>query len=115
MNIEKLIEGVGRALGKLVSNKDKKTSEKIVINKVGSQDIFKIIFNKLYHEGSYDKAEDLIFDELEKNNSPEVYEIAIDFYNCLLEKSDEELTKNNLPRKEIYQGLEDLKEFKINS
>lgn len=60
----------------------------------------------------YNKAEDLIFDELEKNNSPKVYEAAVEFYNSLLEKSDEELNKSNFPRKEIYRGLDDIQKFK---
>lgn len=76
-------------------------------------DIFKIILNKVVHEGNYNKAEDLIFDELEKNNSQEVYEIAIDFYNSLLKKSDEILNQSSFPRVEIYQGLKDIEKFKV--
>jgi len=52
---------------------------------------------------------------LEKNNSPEVYEIAIEFYNSLLERSDEQLKQNNFTRKEIYQGLNDIQKFEIAS
>lgn len=51
-----------------------------------SADIFKIIYNKAFHEGNYNRAENLLFDELEKNTSPEVYEVAIEFYNSLLKK-----------------------------
>ena len=80
---------------------------------MSSADIFKIIFNKSFHKENYNKAEDLIFQELEKNNSTEVYEVAIEFYNSLLKKSDEELNKRNFPRKEIYQGLDDIRKFKI--
>ncbi|GAE01113.1 hypothetical protein CBO05C_0803 [Clostridium botulinum B str. Osaka05] len=114
MNIEKLIEEFGKSLGKTIFNKKEECSEKININQMSSTEIFKIIFNKLFHEGSYNEAEDLIFYELEKNNSPEVYEVAIKFYNSLLEKSDEYLDKNNFPRKEIYRGLDDIKKFKVN-
>lgn len=79
---------------------------------MSSTDIFKIIFNKSFHEGNYNKAEDLIFNELVKNTSPEVYEVAIEFYNSLLEKSDEQLNRSNFQRKEIYQGLKDIQKFK---
>lgn len=115
MDIEKLIEQLGKSIAKAIVNKKEKASEKINIDQMNSTDIFKIIFNKLYYQGHYDKAEDLVFDELEKNNSSEIYEVAINFYNTLLKKNDEELIKGNLPRKEIYQGLEDIQKFRGNS
>ncbi|BCZ44823.1 hypothetical protein psyc5s11_08900 [Clostridium gelidum] len=114
MDIEKLIEEFAMAFAKVLFNKEEKKSEKINIDQISSTDIFKIIFNKSFHRGDYSKAEDLIFHELENNNSTEVYEVASEFYNTLLKKSDEELNKRNFPRKEIYQGLDDIKRFKIN-
>ncbi|AAO35994.1 hypothetical protein CTC_01436 [Clostridium tetani E88] len=114
MNIEKLIEELGKSIGKTILNKKEESSKKINIDQMDSTDIFKIIFNKLFREGNYNKAEDLLFDELEKNNSSEVYEIAIEFYNSLLKKTDEELNKRNFSREEIYKGLEDIQKFKVN-
>jgi len=113
MDIEKLIEEFGMAFAKIIFNKEEKKSEKINIDQMSSTDIFNIIFNKSFHKGNYNRAENLIFNELENNNSTEVYEVAIEFYNSLLKKSDEELNKRNFPRKEIYQGLNDIQRFKI--
>ena len=113
MNIEKLIEQFGKAFARTIFNKKEENNQKINIDQMSSTDIFKIIFNKLFHEGDYNKAENLIFDELEKNNSPEVYEVTIEFYNSLLKKSDEELNKSNFSRKEIYRGLDDIQKFKV--
>ncbi|MGO5074626.1 DUF6483 family protein [Clostridium sporogenes] len=110
MSIKKSIDDLGKLFGKTILKDDKN----IDTEKIGSTDLFKIILNKLFHEGNYDKAEDLIFDELEKNNSPKVYEIAVEFYNTLLKKSDEELNESNFSREEIYQGLDDIKRFKTN-
>ncbi|ACQ53332.1 hypothetical protein G8E05_14090 [Clostridium botulinum] len=110
MSIKKSIDDLGKLFGKTILENDKN----IDTEKIGSTDLFKIILNKLFHEGNYDKAEDLIFEELEKNDSPEVYEIAVEFYNALLQKSDEELNENNFSREEIYQGLYDIKRFKAN-
>jgi len=112
MDIEKLIQELGKSIGKIIANKKEDASEKININKMDAADIFKIMLNKFYYEGHYDKAEDLIFDELEKNNSLEIYEATIEFYNSLLKKDDEDLIKGKLPRKEIYQGLEDIQKFR---
>jgi len=114
MNIEKLIEELGRAIGKLIFNKKETSSENINIKEMSSTDIFKILYNKLFHMGNYNKAEDMIFDELQKNNSPEVYKVAIEFYDSLFKKSDEDLNKNNFSRDEIHQGLNDLQKY-INS
>ncbi|MBD5638059.1 hypothetical protein HYI18_05565 [Clostridium botulinum] len=110
MSIKKSIDDLGKLFGKTILENDKN----IDTEKIGSTDLFKIILNKLFYEGNYDKAEDLIFEELEKNDSPEVYEIAVEFYNALLKKSDEELNENNFSREEIYQGLDDIKRFKTN-
>ncbi|AVQ44927.1 DUF6483 family protein [Clostridium botulinum] len=110
MSIKKSIDDLGKLFGKTILKNDKN----IDTEKIGSTDLFKIILNKLFYEGNYDKAEDLIFEELEKNDSPEVYEISVEFYNALLKKSDEELNEGNFARDEIYQGLDDIKRFKTN-
>ncbi|MGJ0907303.1 DUF6483 family protein [Clostridium botulinum] len=110
MSIKKSIDDLGKLFGKTILENDKN----IDTEKIGSTDLFKIILNKLFYEGNYDKAEDLIFQELEKNDSPEIYEIAVEFYNALLKKSDEELNGGNFARDEIYQGLDDIKKFKTN-
>ena len=113
MDIIKLVEELGKSVGKIFFDKKEKSSEKINIEQMNSTDIFKIIFNKSFHQGNYNKAEDLIFHEVEINNSPEVYEVAIEFYNSLLEKSDEQLNQSDFSRKEIYQGLKDIQKFKV--
>ncbi len=82
MSIKKSIDDLGKLFGKTILENDKN----IDTEKIGSTDLFKIILNKLFYEGNYDKAENLIFEELEKNDSPEVYEIAVEFYNALLKK-----------------------------
>jgi hypothetical protein len=77
-------------------------------NNMGSADLLQLLLKKLILEGNYNKAENLLFDELEKNKSRVIKDTAIDFYNTLLEKSDEDLTSNNFSREEVLQGLEDI-------
>jgi hypothetical protein len=113
MDIEKLIQELGKSIGKIICNRKEETSEKINIEQMNSTDIFKIIFIKAVHEGNYNKAENLIFDELETNYSDEVYEIAFKFYKYLLGKSSELLNQSNFSREEIYQGLKDIQKFKV--
>ena len=114
MDIAKIVEEFGKSIGKIISNKKENPSEKINIDAMDSTDIFKIMLNKYYYEGSYDKAEDLIFNELENNKSIEIYELGIKFYNELLKKDYDNLIDGNLPRKEIYQGMNDIQKFKKN-
>lgn len=94
-----------------IKKKDK--SVKMVdINEIGAVNVFRIMINKLINEENFNKAEDLIFEELENNYSPEVYEIAAEFYNSLMKKSDEVLEKSDFTREEVYRGLEDIQKFK---
>lgn len=94
-----------------IKKKDKNV-KMVDINEVGTVNIFKIMIKKLVNEENFNKAEDLIFEELENNNSPEVYEIATEFYNSLMKKSDEALEKSDFTREEVYKGLEDIQKFK---
>lgn len=110
--VEKLMKDIGKICAKIFVNKEEKCSEKINIDQMDSVDIFKIVLNKSFHEGDYNKAENLIFNELENNNSPEVYEVAMEFYNELLKKSDEHLNRSDFTRNEIYQGLKDIQKFR---
>lgn len=60
--------------------------------------------------GCYDKAEDALYEILDSADNSNVYvEEAINFYNRLLEKTDEELEQGNLPREEVEDGLERVK------
>ena len=111
MDIEKLVKDLGKTAGKLFFNKEEKSSEKINFNQVGSGDILKIVLKRLVHDGDYNKAENILFDEINKNASKEIYEIGFNFYNVLLEKDDEGLKEANFTREEIYQGLEEIKEL----
>ena len=113
MDIEKLIRELGKSIGKIICNRKEASSQEVDIEKMTSTDIFKLIFIKTVYKGNYNKAEDLIFDELEKSNSSKVYEIGIEFYNSLLQKSNEHLIKSNFSREEIYQGLRDIQKFKV--
>jgi hypothetical protein len=108
MNIEKLIRELAKNVGKTVLNKQEASAEQIALDNIGSTDILKIILKRLVKDGQYNSAENVIFEAISKNNSQEVYEVAISFYNQLLEKSDKELEDRNFSREEVYQGLEDL-------
>lgn len=94
----------------LVSNSKKiMTNEELM--KISPEDYIPGILKKYIKEGKYNDGEDLLFKELEKGSSEGMMEIAVEFYNSLLAKSDEELESNDFSREEVYQGLEDIKKF----
>jgi tetratricopeptide (TPR) repeat protein len=67
----------------------------------------KKLFRYYEGRGAYAKAEDVLFELLETNPA-ESPDDGIVFYKRLLLKTDEELEKGNLPRKEIEEGLQKL-------
>jgi hypothetical protein len=109
MIIERLIEGIAKVGAKVFFNKEEKNSKKLNLNQIGSGDILELMLRRLVYEGDYNKAENMLFQNINENNSQEMYPVAINFYNLLLEKTDKELEEKGFTREEIYQGLEDIK------
>ncbi len=59
-------------------------------------------------QGKINEAENLLFEETEKNPSSTMLEIALDFYRTLNEMPDKFLENNNFSKGEIHQGLNDI-------
>lgn len=58
----------------------------------------------------YDNAEDVLFNMLkDSNNDEKVVKDGIDFYERLLNKSEEELERGNLPMNEVKESLKEIK------
>ena len=68
-----------------------------------------ILFRFYDWAGLYSKAEDLLFDMLDDEiDHDRSINIGIEFYNRLLQRSDEELSDGGLPRGEVMEGLQQL-------
>ena len=104
-------EGFSKALAKTLFDV-KEDVDPIQFNNLSNKDILYIVLKKLLKEGEFNKGEDLFYNELYKNKTQEFYELGQWFYNYLLNQDDKLLEEKNFPRREIYQGLEDLQEFK---
>ncbi len=105
-------EGFSKALAKTLFDVVKEDVDPIQFNNLSNKDILYIVLKKLLKEGEFNKGEDLFYKELYKNKTQEFYELGQWFYNYLLNQDDKLLEEKNFPRREIYQGLEDLQEFK---
>ena len=109
MNIEKLIKELSRNFGKTLMKKEEDNMQVTNLENNGSSEILRIIIKSLLVKKEYNRAENILFEEIEKDKSEGNYKVAIDFYEELLTKSDEDLKENNFSKEEVLQGLKDLK------
>ena len=108
MNIEKLINELSRNFGKALMKKEEDNMQVTNLENNGSSEILRIIIKSLLVKKEYNRAENILFEEIEKDKSEGNYKVAIDFYEELLTKSDEDLRENNFSKLEVLQGLKDL-------
>lgn len=66
----------------------------------------KLLIRMFELEGRFDKAEDLLFDLIERE--PGVLPEGLEFYRRLLQKDDATLDRGNLPRAEIEEAIQEL-------
>lgn len=109
--ILRLAESVGKFAAKVFLHKEAKEMENISQGTMSGQDIIPIWVKRLTYEGKYNEAENIIFEELDKEPTMQIIDVAKTFYTTLLSKSDEELQKANFSREEIYMGLKDIKKI----
>lgn len=108
MNIEKLINEFARNMGRALLQKKEDNNEIINLDEAGSSDYIRIILKGLVIKKEYNKAENILFKEIEKNKSEKIYKVALDFYDLLIDKSDDELKLGKFSRKEVFQGMKDV-------
>lgn len=114
--IKRLITAASNMLIAISSGKDAVKSNIEDDNydmKLSEDDLLEIMVKKYLKDGNINKAEDLIFDSINSNMTKRTYEIALNFYNEINNYSDEKLNKCSFSRKEIVNGLEELKRVAI--
>lgn len=77
---------------------------------VSEDDLLRFMVNKYISDGKINEAEDMIFEAIEANKSEENFKTALSFYEELSGWSDDKLSKYNFSKREIIQGLEEIKE-----
>ncbi|APM40363.1 DUF6483 family protein [Clostridium kluyveri] len=76
-----------------------------------SRDIENRLIEYYLKVGSFDKAEDILYEILKDSDfSKECLKNAVEFYETLLLKSENELNRGNLPREEIIESRNSLNE-----
>ena len=111
MDIERMIRDMGKLMVYPFTRIKEQGAEMIEFEESADENLFEIMLMKYYYEKQYNEADNLIFDELEHNNSPEAQRIAKEFYELLLQKTDEQLNESNFSRDEVYESLEEIKKY----
>lgn len=68
-----------------------------------------IDIKRLVFEGNINKAEDTLYNAISKNKSKNMMFIAGEFYTMVMEMTDENLQKANFTRKEIIDGISEIR------
>ena len=108
INIEELINELVKNTGKSLLQKEEDNNEIINLDEADSSDYIRILLKSLVLKHEYNKAENIIFEEIKKNKSEKIYKIALNFYDLLMDQSDDKLKNGNFLREEIFQGLKDV-------
>ena len=108
INIEKLINELAKNMGKALLQKEEDNNEIINLDEADSSDYIRILLKSLVLKHEYNKAENILFEEIKKNKSEKIYKIALNFYDLLMDQSDDKLKNGNFSREEIFQGLKDV-------
>lgn len=99
-----------RFLVLLIFNKKETEVDEILYRESPEYLMFLARIKDFIKSGEISSAEDLIFENVDKNN-PIYLEIGLWFYDEINKFNDEELGSMNFSRKEIKQGIEDLLKF----
>ena len=108
INIEELINELVKNTGKSLLQKEEDNNKIINLDEADSSDYIRILLKSLVLKHEYNKAENILFEEIKKNKSEKIYKIALDFYYLLMDQSDDKLKNGNFSREEIFQGLKDV-------
>lgn len=108
INIEELINELAKNTGKSLLQKEEDNNEIINLDEADSSDYIRILLKSLVLKHEYNKAENILFEEIKKNKSEKIYKIALNFYDLLMDQSDDKLKNGNFLREEIFQALKDV-------
>lgn len=96
INIEELINELAKNTGKSLLQKEEDNNEIINLDEADSSDYIRILLKSLVLKHEYNKAENILFEEIKKNKSEKIYKIALDFYDLLMDQSDDKLKNVNI-------------------
>lgn len=109
--ILKQIEMSTKFLAKLIFGKES-PEYKLQYDEIANAkpiDLLCLTLRRMIDEGEINEAENLLYDNIEREARAEYLEIAIDFYDRLSKLSADRLDECDFSRAEIFEGLENVK------
>ena len=110
-NILKQIEMSTKFLAKLIFGKES-PEYKLQYDEIANAkpiDLLCLTLRRMIDEGEINEAENLLYENIEREARAEYLEIAIDFYDRLSKLSADRLDECDFSRAEIFEGLENVK------
>lgn len=105
--IQQLIEGTAAMLAKIFLGRHTIVREIVVEKAMDADDLSKLLDKNLL-EGSINKAENILFEQLEIYPTIDIYKTGLEFFEKLNAMSDEKLAGYSYSREEIVQGIHDM-------
>lgn len=111
--ILKQIEMSTKFLAKLIFGKES-PEYKLQYDEIANAqpiDLLCLTLRRMIDEGEINEAENLLYENIEREARAEYLEIAIDFYDRLSKLSADRLDECDFSRAEIFEGLENVKKI----
>lgn len=113
---ERQVEALGKALAGAIFGKEKleelfEKYEAVLTQETLDEDILERILKKHIENGELCTAEDLLFDSLKEESTPQKVIVGLNFYNKLNEFDEKYLKDHNFSKEEIKEGIEELKKY----
>ena len=109
--VKMMVGGVGDLLAKVIG-KEEDEKEIVVITEASSSHDLYTVLKQMVDAGRYCDAEDLLFEEIDKEYTGGKYLAGLEFYDMLRELGNEQLLTGNFSISEVDDGLKDLEELK---
>lgn len=113
--IKKMIAAMGDTLaGALIGkdgNVDSEEKDKHSEIVLAEEDLVHFRIQKYLRENEINMAENILFEAIEKSQSPKYLQIAMDFYDRVNKYSEQQLEEYNFSREEIIEDLEQIQKL----
>lgn len=113
---ERQVEALGKALAGAIFGKEKldeliEKYEEVATQETLNEDILERMLKKHIENGKLCDAENLLFDSLGEEATPQKIIVGLNFYNRLYELDEDYLKEHNFPKEEIKDGIDKLKKY----
>ena len=113
---ERQVEALGKAIAGAIFGKEKldelfEKYEEVATQETLNEDILERILKNHIENGKLCDAENLLFDSLNEEATPQKVIVGLNFYNKLNEFDGKYLKEHNFSKEEIKEGIEELKKY----